>query len=153
MKKQLNRVHYLYDQDMAADGLASLNEYNPFRKQNQEFDGAVAAVPLLARQAFRVAGSGADSDKELKLVMDALPNRWSFDGTNSERFRTLDTMLSDMIGNNAGLAGYTQAQAAALRAENPYKPPQRRSLPKPPPSVRGRRSGRTVLDLDGNPVQ
>lgn len=153
MKKQLNRVHELYDRNMSRDGAAGFKEYYPWRQENQEFDGAVAAVPLLARQAFRVAGSGADSNAELKLITDALPSRWSFDGTNKERFRTLDTLVGDMIGNNAGLAGYSKEQAAALRAENPYAPRGKRQLPKAPPSVRKAPSGRAVYDINGNPVR
>lgn len=153
MKKQLNRVHELYDRNMSQDGFAGLKEYYPLRQENQEFDGAVAALPLLARQAFRVSGSGADSDKELKILTDALPNRWSFDGTNKERFRTLDTLMGDMIGNNAGLAGYSKEQAAALRAENPYAPLGKRRLPSPPPSARRAPNARAVFDINGNPVR
>ena len=153
MLKQLNRVHELYDRNMSAKGAAGLKEYNPFRGANQEFDGAVAAIPLLARQAFRVAGSGGDSNAELKLITDALPSRWSFDATNGERFRTLDTLLRDMIGNNAGLAGYNAAQTTALRAENPYTPAGKRQLPKAPPRPTRPQGGRVVLDINGNPVR
>ncbi|MEI5688470.1 hypothetical protein [Sphingomonas kyungheensis] len=153
MKKQLNRVHELYDRNMSDSGASGLKEFNPFRAANQEFDGAVAGVPMLARQAFRVAGSGSDSDAELKLITDALPNRWSFDGTNKERFRTLDSLMADMIGNNAGLAGYSREQAAALRAENPYRPAGKPPLPKAPPRTSRPQGGRVVLDINGNPVR
>lgn len=64
--------------------------------------------------------------------------------------------MGDMIGNNAGLAGYSREQAAALRAENPYTPAGRRPLPKAPPRSAQRlatAAGRAVYDINGNPVR
>jgi hypothetical protein len=152
-RKQLHQVRQLYDRDMSKAGAAGLNEYNPFRRQNQEFDGEAATLAPLARQAFRVSGSGGDSNSELKVILDTLPNRWSFDGTNQGRFRALDNIIGDVIANNAGLAGYSREQAAALRAEAPYRPSGKRALPKPPPSVRKAPTGRAVYDINGNPVR
>lgn len=131
MLAQLGRVKKLYSQDMGETGLAGLKEYNPMRPANQRFDGAVSAIPLLARQAFRVQGSGADSDRELKLITDALPNRWSFDETNKERFSSLDSVLHGFIDTYGGMAGYSPAQLAKLQAEG--RAPPKRSLPAPPP--------------------
>ncbi|MBB3910157.1 hypothetical protein [Sphingomonas desiccabilis] len=130
MLKQLSHVRSLYDKNMSAGGLAGVREFNPLNRQNQEFDGAVSAIPLLARQAFRVAGSGSDSDRELKLITDALPNRWSFDATNAERFKTLDSVLRGFITSYGGLAGYSPAQLKALSQEHTYGRP----LPKAPVS-------------------
>lgn len=130
MLQQLNHVRSLYDKNMSATGLAGLNEFNPVRRENQEFDGAVSAIPLLARQAFRVQGSGADSDRELKLITDALPSRWSFDSTNQERFKTLDRVLRNFISTYGPLAGYDEGQVKRFVGQNVYG---QRALPKAPP--------------------
>ncbi|MFN3776780.1 MAG: hypothetical protein ACK4SP_13585 [Sphingomonas parapaucimobilis] len=152
MRRASNRAHELYDRDMSATGVAGLKEYNPFRTENQRFDGAVAAVPLLARQAFRVPGSGSDSNAELKLITDALPNRWATDASNRQRFENLGSVFSDMIGNYGYQAGYSPEQIAALRAEDGYRPTARKGLPKPPPSSRRATSGRVVVDITGKRV-
>lgn len=131
MLQQLNKVRGMYDKNFSAGGMAGAKEFNPFSSTNQEFDGAVAAIPLLARQAFRVSGSGSDSDRELKLITDALPNRWSFDASNRERFKTLDSVLRGFVTNYGGLAGYSPEQIKGLAAQNVYG--QRRQLPKAPP--------------------
>lgn len=127
MLKQLNKVRGMYDKSFSKGGLAGLGEFNPFDRTNQQFDGAVAAIPLLARQAFRVSGSGSDSDRELKLITDALPNRWSFDASNGERFKSLDSVLRGFVTSYGGLAGYSPEQIKQLAAENTYR------LPKAPP--------------------
>ncbi len=132
MLRHLAKVRGMYDKNMGRGGLAGLAEYNPLRRENQEFDGAVAAIPLLARQAFRVAGSGSDSDRELKLITDALPNRWSFDASNNERFNSLDGVLRGFISSYGGLAGYSPSQIAALKGEHVYR--KGGGLPKAPPA-------------------
>jgi len=142
MLQQLNKVRHLYDKNMSKTGLQGAAEFNPFRRENQEFDGAVAAIPLLARQAFRVSGSGSDSDRELKLITDALPNRWSFDASNKERFATLDSVLRGFVTNYGGLAGYSPEQIKGLQGQHVYG--QRRQLPKAPPRAPASSSGWTI---------
>jgi hypothetical protein len=142
MLQQLNKVRGMYDKNFAAGGMAGAKEFNPFSTTNQEFDGAVSAIPLLARQAFRVSGSGSDSDRELKLITDALPNRWSFDASNKERFKTLDSVLRGFVTNYGGLAGYSPEQIKGLAAQNTYG--QRRQLPKAPPRAPVSSDGWTI---------
>ncbi|WP_066803350.1 hypothetical protein [Sphingomonas asaccharolytica] len=140
MLKQLNRVRSMYDKNMTATGLAGLQDYNPFRQENQEFDGAVAAIPLLARQAFRVAGSGADSDRELKLITDSLPNRWGFIATNRERFKSLDNVLRGFITSYGPLAGYSGDQIKRFSTSDTYGAPMPQAPPvrrAPPPAAAG----------------
>lgn len=144
MLQQLAKVHGMYDKTMGKGGLAGMREFNPFDRDNQQFDGAVAAIPLLARQAFRVAGSGSDSDRELKLITDALPNRWSFDASNKERFNSLDSVLRGFINNYGGLAGYSPQQIKALAAEHVYGA---KRLPKAPPQASNASSLRAKYGL------
>jgi hypothetical protein len=142
MLQQLHKVRTLYDKNFSAGGMAGAREFNPFSTTNQEFDGAVAAIPLLARQAFRVSGSGADSDRELKLISDALPNRWSFDASNKERFKTLDSVLRGFVTSYGGLAGYSPEQIKGLAAQNSYA--KQRQLPKAPPRAAASSDGWTI---------
>lgn len=153
MIKQMGHVNGLYDQDMGGKGLAGLTEYNPFRSENQRFDGALAIVPSLARQAFRVAGSGSDTEGELKVILDTLPSRWSTDVKNAEKFKGLDSVLRGFIANYGGIAGYSPEQIAAMTRENVYAP-KKRGLPKPPPSgARRVQPSRVVVDISGKRVR
>ena len=142
MLQQLNKVRGMYDKNFAAGGMAGAKEFNPFSTTNQQFDGAVSAIPLLARQAFRVSGSGSDSDRELTLITDALPNRWSVDASNKERFKTLDSVLRGFVTNYGGLAGYSPEQIKGLAAQNTYG--TRRQLPKAPPRAAASSQGWTI---------
>ena len=135
MLQQLARVRQLYDKDFSGAGLSGLKEYNPLRPENQTFDGAVSQIPLLARQAFRVAGSGADSDRELNLIMEAMPDRKAFDRVNQERFKSLDTTLRSFIRNYGPLAGYSPEQLQRLQREHQYGS----RLPTARPSASGQR--------------
>lgn len=85
-------------------GLSSVGEFLP-TEGNKQFDAAVQGMLPLARQLFRVPGSGADSDKELKIITDLMPNRFSYDAANVQRFKQLDSMIKDIVRENAPTAG------------------------------------------------
>lgn len=90
LRKQLDIVEGLFNQGIGKG--RSLQDFVP-TPTNKAFDAAVAGLMPLARQTFRVPGSGADSDKELQIIQDIMPNRWSFDEANRQRFDQLRSMI------------------------------------------------------------
>jgi hypothetical protein len=92
---------------MKAPGL--LRAANMATKVGEAIDPTLAAakgITLLGRQAFRVPGSGADSDRELQTLLDAVqPSSGDFDAANIQKFRQLRRMVGDMEREYAPIAG------------------------------------------------
>lgn len=97
MLRQLDRAEKLFDETLGKQ--RSVWEYLPTEK-NKEFDAAVQGLMPLARQLFRVPGSGADTDKEAKYIENLLPDRFSYDGKNKQKFTQLREMIADILGQN-----------------------------------------------------
>ncbi len=93
IQPSLDRVKSLYGQNLKGSGpLQSIREYIPSQK-NAQFDAAVSMLRTLVRPATRTTGEGAMSDFESKLALQGVPDRWSFDGSNEESIRNLQTFL------------------------------------------------------------
>lgn len=103
LQRQLDRVQQLYDKHLKGAGLTSVAEYLP-SQGNKEFDAAAAAIVPTLRQLARVPGSGADSDKELEILMKNVPNRMSVDSANVERIRSLRGAIEDALREYGPLA-------------------------------------------------
>lgn len=99
MLRQLDVAEGLFDNTIGKQ--RSVWEYLP-TESNKEFDAAISGLMPLARQLFRVPGSGADSDKEAKYIENILPDRFSFDGANKQKFTQLRSMISDILEQNGG---------------------------------------------------
>lgn len=106
LRQHLDHVQRLYDTTLKGVGpRKSIEELIPSQR-NSRFDAAAKQVTLLGRQAFRVPGSGSDTEGELKVLLDALqPNRWSFDSANEERISGARSMLDAMERNYAPMVG------------------------------------------------
>lgn len=103
LQRQLDRVQSLYDRHLKGVGLTSVAEYLP-TQGNKEFDAAAASIVPTLRQLARVPGSGADSDKELDILMKNVPNRMDMDSANVERIRTLRGAIDDALREYGPLA-------------------------------------------------
>lgn len=103
-RKQLQTAWDLWKQTQKGRGLSSLGEFLP-TPQNHQFDAAVDQLMPLARQLFRVPGSGADTDKEAKYIEKILPGRWSFDEKNIQKFDQLFRMTDEIVHQNAVITG------------------------------------------------
>lgn len=110
LRGQLDRVEKMYRQGIGKE--KSVVEYLP-TPENKQFDAAVSGLMPLARQAFRVPGSGADTEREGKYIEDILPNRLSFDEANDQRFAQLRQMLDDIERDYGPIAGATGAPRSA----------------------------------------
>lgn len=129
VQPQLDRVRTLYDQNLKGSGpLQSLKEYLPSQR-NSQFDNAVAMLRTLVRPATRTPGEGSMSDFESKLALQALPDRWSFDGSNEESLTGLQTFLESAKADYSKRLGLPQA------------PPKRSSAPK---AIRLDENGRII---------
>lgn len=106
LRRQLGDVEGLYNKTLKGTGIRqSLSEYLP-SQANQRFDAAAKGLTLLGRQAFRVPGSGAESDKELEILLRAVePNTKSFDAANEQRLSQLRAMTDEMERNYAPMIG------------------------------------------------
>lgn len=110
LRGQLERVEQMYRQGIGKE--RSVTEYLP-TPENKKFDAAVSGMMPLARQAFRVPGSGADTEREGKYIEEILPNRFSFDEANDQRFAQLRQMLDDIERDYGPIAGATGAPQSA----------------------------------------
>lgn len=110
LREQLERVEQLYKNGIGSG--RSATEYLP-TPQNKQFDAAVQGMMPLARQAFRVPGSGADTEREAIYLEKILPNRMAFDEANDERLSNLRRMLDDVEREYGSMAGESAEQARA----------------------------------------
>jgi hypothetical protein len=95
LREQLKEVRSLYKTTLGKSngGIAAIAEYFP-TPENRRFNAAADGLMPLARQAFRVPGSGADSDKELEvLVRSLLPRHSDYDAVNEQRMAQLESMI------------------------------------------------------------
>jgi len=105
LREQLKNVRGIYDKTLKGVGPWSLLEYLP-TPANREFDAAAAGMVPLARQAFRVPGSGADSDAEqAALVKGLIPRARDFDSENEQRMRQLEQMIGSTEREWGPIAG------------------------------------------------
>lgn len=105
LRRQLENVESLYGQTLKGGGPGALLEYLPTPK-NKKFNAAADGLLPLARQAFRVPGSGADSDKELQvLIKSLLPSNDEYDEVNEQRMAQLRRMIDDTETEWAPVAG------------------------------------------------
>ncbi|MET3725863.1 hypothetical protein [Sphingomonas trueperi] len=112
----LDNVDKLQRTAMRGQGLAGLKEYNPWRRENQEYDAATAMLATAVRPATRVTGEGSTSDFESKLALQVIPDRWNFDARNEGAIKSLRTFL------NTSRENYTKQLGGGL----PKAPPPRR---------------------------
>jgi hypothetical protein len=104
---QLDDVEQQYKAGFTSpDFVDRVMEFVPWTDKAKGFNAAAKGVTLLGRQAFRVPGSGADSDRELQTLLDAVqPSSGDFDAANVQKFRQLRRMVGDMEREYAPIAG------------------------------------------------
>ncbi len=104
---QLNDVERQYKEGFTSPNFGDrLMEFLPWTDKAKSFNAAAKGITLLGRQAFRVPGSGADSDRELQTLLDAVqPSAGEFDAANVQKFRQLRRMVGDMEREYAPIAG------------------------------------------------
>lgn len=104
---QLDDVEAQYKRGFTSpDFMDRVMEFVPWTDKAKGFNAAAKGVTLLGRQAFRVPGSGADSDRELQTLLDAVqPSSGDFDAANIQKFRQLRRMVGDMEREYAPIAG------------------------------------------------
>lgn len=107
LRAQLQEVERLFSTQQ--EGQRSIWEYAP-SEQNKIFDKAVQGLMPLARQAFRVPGSGADTDKEAQYIEGLMPDRFAFDGTNRQAIDQLYSMLDAVEQEYGPIAGEPSRQ-------------------------------------------
>jgi len=127
LRAQLQSVEKLFQTQQ--EGQRSIWEYAP-SEQNKIFDKAVQGLMPLARQAFRVPGSGADTDKEAQYIEGLMPDRYAFDGTNRQAIDQLYSMLDAVEQEYGPIAGDPprdeQQGAAFPEVSQSGNPPQGR---------------------------
>lgn len=102
LQDQLSTVERMFTERF--EGRRSLGEYLP-TAPNSEFDAAVGGLMPLIRQAFRVPGSGSDTEKEAQYLENLIPNRWSYDESNRQRIDQLKDMIGSVEREYAPIAG------------------------------------------------
>lgn len=108
LAEQANRSAQSFDQTQNGGGLMhSLSELAPswFNDGNAKFDATVEGMTPLAKAAFRVPGSGSDSDKESAAFLGLLPGRYSSDAKNLERYKQMSAILRSSIDSQRQLLG------------------------------------------------
>src|SRR3546814_4333588 len=80
LEKQMGRIRELYRQGPGATkGVSGLGDFLP-TEVNSKFDSAGAGITQLAQAAFRVPGTGEQSDRELQpFVAAKQPSSWDKD--------------------------------------------------------------------------
>jgi len=133
--RYLNDARDYYDRNFNATGLSAVKELYPWRDENGVFDMKVRALLGPAKGAYRVAGEGAFSDADIKLLTDSLPNRkWNLDSTNREAMARMDAILRGFIRSGYGAAGLPAPDIERAATSNRFVSPlQKRTLPVPPP--------------------
>lgn len=136
---QINHVQDLFNRgqrDNAIPLLGSLTEYFP-TPENTAFDAAAAGMAEQGFAAFRVPGSGSQSDAEMRQFVDAnKPSTWSNDSTNMERL----SQLRGRVDATRQALGLPPAQWTGL----PGQQDQQRREPPPgvtPPAAGGSTGG------------
>lgn len=89
LKAQLSDLQGLWKKTQG--GGRSLGEYLP-TPENKRFDAAAAGLLPLAKQLYRVPGEGTFTDYDVKILEKLIPDRWSFDESNVQRFKQLQNM-------------------------------------------------------------
>lgn len=99
LQDQINRVQQLYKTGPGAtQGLAGLLDYLP-TPANKQFDTAGAGLGEIGLAAFRVPGSGSQSDAELKAFINAnRPASSDYDVQVQEKLRNLQNRLNQTYG-------------------------------------------------------
>lgn len=99
-----------FDESFANQGVASLNEFNPLRGENQKFDVKANAMLPFAKKLLRTPGEGSQSDKEAQDYRDQLPRASFRDETNVQLMNDLRvTALSVLENEGVDVTRYNQA--------------------------------------------
>lgn len=107
LRRQVGASQGEYDKTLKGVGIGSVLEYLPgiVRPSNARFDATVDAMTPLARAAFRVPGSGSDSDRESDAFMRLLPNRWEADAGNEQKYKQMNDIINSSIASQKRLLG------------------------------------------------
>ena len=95
LQDQINRVQQLYKTGPGATkGISGLLDYLP-SPGNKQFDAAGAGLGEIGLAAFRVPGSGSQSDAELRAFIQAnRPSSSDYDVQIQEKLRNLQNRLN-----------------------------------------------------------
>lgn len=99
LQSQIERVQQLYKTGPGATkGLSGLLDYLP-SPANKQFDAAGAGLGEMGLAAFRVPGSGSQSDAELRAFVEAnRPSSSDYDVQIQEKLRNLQNRIRQTYG-------------------------------------------------------
>jgi hypothetical protein len=105
LERQLAEAERLYTATQKRPGIGNqIREFFPSR-ENGAFDAAVATLKPLAVPFFRTPGEGESTEGDAARVEAPLPNRFSMDSTNDQRFADLKRIIADTKREQGPLAG------------------------------------------------
>lgn len=88
-----------FDENFSGGGITALNEYNPFRAENENFDKKANSMLPFAKKLLRTPGEGAQSDKEAQDYRDQLPRASFRDSTNEQLIADLRQTALSVLEN------------------------------------------------------
>jgi len=102
----------------------SISEFTPslFSPDNAKYDATVDSMTPLAKAAFRVPGSGADSDKESAAFLALVPSRYGNDTGNIEKYRQMSNIIQGSIADQRRLLGIKTAPGGPVRRQKAAAP-------------------------------
>jgi len=108
LARQLQVSSHEFDRTQNGRGIAqSISEFAPslFSPDNAKFDATIDSMTPLAKAAFRVPGSGADSDKESAAFLSLVPSRYGNDAGNIEKYRQMANIIQGSVADQRRLLG------------------------------------------------
>lgn len=119
LRRQTAETAGIYNRDFSREsGRSSVMEMVPgiMNGTNARYDAALAGLKPLARAAFRVPGSGADSDRESQAFMDLVPSRtWTNDSGAKQSYQQMFRIIDDSVEAQQRLLGQSPARAAGFK--------------------------------------
>lgn len=96
LSRQLQTTRGIYNRDFKGQGIGSLMEYLPSQEASR-FNSAAAGLSDQALGAFRVPGSGSQSDRELEAFVQAnQPSNWDRDAGVEQKLGNIEGRLIPM---------------------------------------------------------
>lgn len=116
LRRQAVLAATMYNKNFSREsGRSSVAEYLPAfaNGTNAQYDAAIDGLMPLARAAFRVYGSGADSDQESQTFMNVVPTRYTNDYGAKQKYQQMLSIIDGSIADQNSILGVKpRAQAA-----------------------------------------
>lgn len=119
LRRQAVTAAQLYNTNFSREsGRSSVAEFMPalMNDTNAQYDAAIDGLNPLARAAFRVPGSGADSDKESQAFMNVVPSRYTNDAGAKQKYQQMLQMIDSSISDQNRLLGIAPRKKPADRS-------------------------------------